>query len=1240
MKRILSILLVLMLMLGCLCSCFDLTDGNKVPDQDVGGNTPGDDSGDDGAGGPVDYGTATVFVPGDTVQIIAPSGDARAVADQIKSELDEMLMDAKGNGGATIGSVYSMNADREIIIGYVDETRPATVRAQELMNRMERESYFTPRYLVYASEGCIAVVSDSVSSTSLKLFDIIAEDVILPLFEGKDYVAYAEGIIASGDIDLIAIQEELDNQILVDAWNTLEAAIGTEATDAMRKVYSMYGKDLAGWVASLYDPGTGGFYASAGGRDGVEFGPDVQCTVQLLRFIESSGMVNNIEGGAINYIPEFMQQQMIYFGKSLQDPGNGYFYHPQWGKALTDTHLSRRGRDLGWATDLLSTFGSDPAYDAPNGRQGDGITADEYWQSLVDSGEALGPKPYPSTETPTIYDIKSGDEVTEPLGSDAAKAVSKIIAVDSAEDAEVDSSTAYLKSYTAFIDYLLVTVGPGLDSNPYSAGNNLNATYSQIASWSSTLVKEQGVYSYTEGDELTSTNAAVALKQLRANADNDSSNDLSIADVYKFFDGRNLKDMTIALLNEKINPEIGLWGVVSTKNPTGTEFLFTNGYFKIITLYNSWRYPYPAEYIDDAANALMTGLMGDEPSTGNICEVYNVWTAISSTKSNLDYLADSALRDSVSASIDKILEEGTAAALLNTYEKVKGYKKYDGGFAHGYNQGTANHQGLPVGQSALNQSDVDATCIGSTGLTNAIFRALDLIDIKVPLLTESDFMKMIETFMTMDRVVKYSYDDVDGSGSGKTEYHTFETDLPSAQYFKYNSAASDNTFTNEVAGDGNSFGLLNKASAGNQAYLDFKINETSVLANSVVYESDIMISDVVSASEPIELRLYNGTTSDTRIYTLYIYASSKTAGSPIYVAPKSDTNSKIKVGEIGKWFNLALVYFGGVEGDDKAPAAFKVYIDGKATPVIVDEKFESGSAINARQVGFARFLTMSAFRGKISVDNIRFAHEVREYVYEAPTHNAGSSGGSSTPSTPSTPSSPSTPTTPTGSTSTTKDNKVTFDGATAFPVTADNGIVISNNSQKTWKGGVTLEKEGDNSYIHILDPLTTSEKDPDGDGGQCILLFDRPDYTGTDGTFVFEAKFRITPLADGTIADKPGFFDITLRNAAGTRVYRAYFGGGNIALNKVIPPTGNLWKAGEWFTIRIEYTVSGADAASATWNVKAFVNDQLVSQNSDATAEAVYADSLGIDKVGILLSREVVGQLDIDDVTMYQKSAQ
>jgi len=1139
----------------------------------------------------VDYGTATVFAPGDTVQMISTTKEGREFIDFAGFYLSPML-EYNGKGGATVGSQYSQNAKLEVVVGFEDESRPATVMAYKLLERMDRESYFKMRYLVYADSGCIAVAYDVNEYTTIDIFDVIDEELVKALFANKEYVAYPKGIITSGTVDLIEAQEELDIALVAEQWEALEGVLGKDATDATRTLYSIYGDDMVDWIANLYDPGIGGFYASSGGRDGAEFGPDVQCTVQLLNFITSSGMVDNIGTKWEDFVPEFMQQQMIYFAKSLQHT-NGYFYHPQWGKELTDTKISRRGRDLGWGVKLLEGFGQSPTYKTPSGEAGDGITADEYWAELVACGEALSKKPHTYAESPKYE-----------LGVGIVSAVSGIITSDTSLTAAVDATT-YLNTHEGFINYLLIYVIPGLHSNPYQTGNEVGSTTDQVAVASESL----GVYVYEAGDE-------------------SNTKDATAAD-YQQFDGLTIKEMLINVVRDNINPETGLWGDLTEKEPTGTEFRYTNGYFKTVGILTHWGVPYPTEYIPKAADALMRGIMGSEPSTTNCCDIYNVWSCVSFLKQNMKLIEDEELRAEVTASVDKILAEAAPAAINNTYEKIKGYKKYDGGFAHNYVKGTSTHQGLPVGYEGLNQSDVDGTCISSTGLLRAMFDALLVPEkLRPSMHTESDWMRMLEIFISQNEVIKYSYGNED---SGVAEYFDFEDSLPEPKYLiTTNRNVAENNLSLAKLGD-RGVGLVSKPTKDAQLYMDWKPNAPMLGATVGYFELDLMFSKLNEAKEPVEIRIYDGSNDKTKIYTLYIYVNELAEGKDVYIASKTDKTNKVKVAKIGEWFNLRLAYYEGISGDEKAPAAFKVFINGSETPALVDEKFENGNPMPASNFGFSRFLTMGAFSGSFYIDNVRFAQEVEEYVYHEPTHNKGAAD---TPQTPSTPTNPTLPST--GSTTTTVDGKITFDGVTAFPITADNGIVIKNNSQSGWKGSFSVESEGDNTFLRVEDRYLCISGDPSTDSGQMFLLFELPgNYVAAD-TFVFEAKFRSLALSDGSLADDTYHFDLTLRGSSNTRAYRTYFGAGTIGVNDKSGKVKGAWTLGEWFTLRLEYTVVGDSADAATWDVKAYINNNLVDSSADKSSYT-FSSSRDIKSVGVLLSAHYQGLFDIDEVKIYSK---
>lgn len=503
----------------------------------------------------------------------------------------------------------------------------------------------------------------------------------------------------------IAAQKKRDEEEKKQLWEQLEREAGggekgKRVADAMRSYYSMFDDKLVDWSAHLYDKGHGAYYTCSVGRDTEGYLPDVESTVQMLRFIDDSGMLRHVGGTWKKAFPKWMHHQMVYYAKSLQDE-NGFFYYSSWAKETADELISRRARDLGWCTSLITELGEKPMYDAPNGTKGGGTDPNEYWASLNTSE-------LPPAGAVALYEERCREDAAM---SKEAKA---------AAIARSGASTAYLKSHTAFVDYLDERLIPGMKSNPYFYGNEVGETYQQVREWTKTL----GKYEYKEED----------------------------GERYRTFDGMTLSDILIHELDEGINPETGLWGEVTPQRPTGKEFLFTNGFMKGMAAYNGLKYPYPAKYLKTVANTLMDSLLGDEPSTGNVCEVYNTWVSVCRLRDNLQYVGDEEAKAEVMNTLNDILIEKAPEAILNSYEKIKGYRTHDGGMSHSYYLGTHEHQGMPISTVQREKfADVDATCI-ACGVTRNMFSALGLT--KVPLFMTADYMRYINILENLKPVAK------------------------------------------------------------------------------------------------------------------------------------------------------------------------------------------------------------------------------------------------------------------------------------------------------------------------------------------------------------------------------------------------------------------------------------------------------------------------------------------------------
>lgn len=239
----------------------------------------------------------------------------------------------------------------------------------------------------------------------------------------------------------------------------------------------------------------------------------------------------------------------------------------------------------------------------------------------------------------------------------------------------------YLENRETLLAYLNEKID--IKGRSYPAGNELNATYFQIKA------------------------RDIALKQMGADY--------------------SLCDTLIEWLNERIDPITGIWSPVA-------NFAGTNGFFKVITIYNDWGYPYPE--IEKATDSVIAGILGDEPSLTNSCTVYNLWIALSSCKSHVKKYQPAEIRDTVLANIDKKLKKYAPEAILNTFKKQSGYQKADGAFAHSVNREEditkiVHHQGnIPTGR-CIHEGDVDAISRGTYGTLNAMFHAFGFTPVPI-----------------------------------------------------------------------------------------------------------------------------------------------------------------------------------------------------------------------------------------------------------------------------------------------------------------------------------------------------------------------------------------------------------------------------------------------------------------------------------------------------------------------------
>lgn len=393
-------------------------------------------------------------------------------------------------------------------------------------------------------------------------------------------------------------------------FSKLELTIGKAAVDELRRLYGTYDESMYLWLARLWDGEIGGFYYSNSARDNDGFLPDVESTAQALRHTVSSGLFFE-QGCWSEALDVNAKRKLASFVRSMQSSEDGFFYHPQWGKEIT---VSRRGRDLGWATYILRTLGMTPLYDTPSGVKG---------------------------------------ELGAPL---SAKNMAS-------ENTETAASPEHLQTLEAFKEYL---DSLELTDKSYYIGNLLNAQRTQIQAAGNDFCK-------------------------------------------LFYD----------YMKEKQNRENGLFEDEVT-------YSSVNGFFKIGSVISNMGYPIPNA--EAALNSVMQMSLNKTltpESSNHVCSLYNCWVI-------LDFLITDAEKYNGTHAADKIrrtVYDNAEELIRLSYNKMQPFKKPDGGFSYKPNNSASKSQSAPVAIPGTAESDVNATCIMSTGMSGrmaAVFGATDL----------------------------------------------------------------------------------------------------------------------------------------------------------------------------------------------------------------------------------------------------------------------------------------------------------------------------------------------------------------------------------------------------------------------------------------------------------------------------------------------------------------------------------
>ena len=142
-------------------------------------------------------------------------------------------------------------------------------------------------------------------------------------------------------------------------WAESEQVLGEKVTNSLKDLYAFYGPNIYKWFVRLYEPEMGGFYYSDSARDTEGFLPDIESTTQVLEMVDGTGMTAECGGRIGDVLPDDIRLSILHFAQGLQDPDDGFFYHPQWGKNIGQ---SRKGRDINSSVGVCMRMNGKPLY--------------------------------------------------------------------------------------------------------------------------------------------------------------------------------------------------------------------------------------------------------------------------------------------------------------------------------------------------------------------------------------------------------------------------------------------------------------------------------------------------------------------------------------------------------------------------------------------------------------------------------------------------------------------------------------------------------------------------------------------------------------------------------------------------------------------------------------------------------------------------------------------------------------
>ena len=205
----------------------------------------------------------------------------------------------------------------------------------------------------------------------------------------------------------------------------------------------------------------------------------------------------------------------------------------------------------------------------------------------------------------------------------------------------------------------------------------------------------------------------------------------SLASQYNLIEEQYLVDVLLDFLDSIQNAKTGLFE--SRDNPGVLD-----SYSAISHIYMVAKRP--LKYVDRAIPAVLDRLNDDAKMEANTLN--HIW---SSVKHIISILKESD-KNLGQNNVEKVLKETyriAPKAILKTKEGLLDFLKSDNTFSYDRFTNAAVSQGMPVAIPGVVEGDVNATYLCTTGITRAIFAALDILWQYVPIFEPEDYEKFL-----------------------------------------------------------------------------------------------------------------------------------------------------------------------------------------------------------------------------------------------------------------------------------------------------------------------------------------------------------------------------------------------------------------------------------------------------------------------------------------------------------------